>query len=63
MYSNILMMSSELNCISISSIHSVDYLCINNEISKTEARNLSRNADLSVKRGKHKNLLSHNKDG
>ena len=50
-YHDILAMSIDVNSIAILNVHGVDYRCIINEISKSEAINLFRNADLSEKGG------------
>ena len=46
-----LMMCNDLNIISILSFHGADHHCIINGISKSEAVNLSENADLSKNNG------------
>ena len=45
------MMFMSLSNITISSIDSVDYYCIINRISKSEAVNLPKNADLNERNG------------
>ena len=45
------MMSIKLNDIAILNIRSVNYCCVINEISKSEAVNLLQNADVSEKGG------------
>ena len=47
---DLLMMSTNLNDISILNINGPDYHCIISRFSKTKALNLLQNADLSVKR-------------
>ena len=44
---DVLMMSMNLSNIAILKIHGIDYCCILSEISKNEAINLLRNADLT----------------
>ena len=53
---DVLMMSSNLNDIVILNICGVDYYCIINEISQSEAVNLLLIADLSEKSGTLQNL-------
>ena len=48
---NVLMMCSNLNDIAILNICSVDYCCIINGVSKIDAINLLKNADLTKKSG------------
>ena len=48
---DVLIMSIDLNIITILNIDGVDYRCIIAGISKSEAINLLRNADLSEKSG------------
>ena len=48
---NLLVMSMKLSDSAILSIKSVDYCCINSEISKIEAINLTQNIDLTEKSG------------
>ena len=48
---DVLMMSMNLNDIAVLNIHGLDYRCIINRISESEAVNLLQNADLSEKSG------------
>ena len=54
---DILMMSMNLNDIAISNIHGVNYRCIINGISKSEAVNLLQNTNLSKKVDPYKILF------
>ena len=49
---DLLMMSMNLSDIAILNTHGLDYRCIVNEISKSEAKAFMQNIDLSEKRRK-----------
>ena len=51
------MMSMNLNDIVILNIRGIDYRCIINEISESEAVNLLQNVDLSEKSGSLKKII------
>ena len=54
---DVLMMSMNLNDIVILNIRGIDYRCIINEISESEAVNLLQNVDLSEKSGSLKKII------
>ena len=56
---DILMLSINLGNINILKSHGIDYWCIINRISKSEAINLMQNIDLSKKSGTLKNMKIH----